>query len=95
MMMVWLMNRWIPESPRFLLANGREAEARAVMARYGAAIVEEPSELAVEQGVKSRWKELFDRRLKRAHANPRRRPRRPAAGRRNRAVKRADEPDHD
>jgi putative MFS transporter len=58
-----LLNRWIPESPRFLLANGREAEARAVMARYGAAIVEEPSELAVEQGVKSRWQELFDRRL--------------------------------
>jgi putative MFS transporter len=58
-----LLNRWIPESPRFLLANGREAEARAVMARYGAAIVEEPSELAVEQGVKSRWQELFDQRL--------------------------------
>ncbi|MGH3712329.1 MAG: MFS transporter [Micromonosporaceae bacterium] len=29
------LNRWIPESPRFLLANGREAEARAVLARYG------------------------------------------------------------
>jgi putative MFS transporter len=58
-----LLNRWIPESPRFLLANGREAEARAVMARYGAKIVEEPSELEVEGGVKSRWTELFNRRL--------------------------------
>ncbi|MUN37653.1 MFS transporter [Actinomadura litoris] len=30
-----LLNRWIPESPRFLLAHGREAEAREIMARYG------------------------------------------------------------
>lgn len=54
-----LLNRWIPESPRFLLANGREAEARAVMERYGAAIVEQPSELDVEQGIESRWSGLF------------------------------------
>ena len=40
-----LLNRWIPESPRYLLASGREAEARAVMDRYGAMIVEERSEL--------------------------------------------------
>jgi MFS transporter, putative metabolite:H+ symporter len=58
-----LLNRWIPESPRFLLANGRDAEARAIMVRYGAKIVEEPSELEVERGVESRWTELFDRRL--------------------------------
>jgi putative MFS transporter len=31
--------RWIPESPRFLLARGRGAEAEAVMARYGARVV--------------------------------------------------------
>lgn len=30
-----ILNRWIPESPRFLLATGREDEARQVMARYG------------------------------------------------------------
>jgi MFS transporter, putative metabolite:H+ symporter len=30
-----LMNRWIPESPRFLLENGREAAARAVLQRFG------------------------------------------------------------
>ena len=33
-----ILNRWIPESPRFLLDRGRVAEARAVMARYGVAI---------------------------------------------------------
>lgn len=34
------LNRWIPESPRFLLASGRQAEAERVMARYGAAAEE-------------------------------------------------------
>jgi putative MFS transporter len=58
-----LLNRWIPESPRFLLANGREAEARAVMERYGARIVEAPSELEVERDVKSRWSTLIGKGL--------------------------------
>jgi putative MFS transporter len=34
-----LLNRWIPESPRFLLATGRVAQAQAVMARFGARLV--------------------------------------------------------
>ncbi|CAA9231104.1 MAG: hypothetical protein AVDCRST_MAG10-1164 [uncultured Acidimicrobiales bacterium] len=55
-----LLNRWIPESPRFLLQNGREAEARAVMTRYRAAVVEEThSDLEVEQHVRSGWAQLF------------------------------------
>ncbi|MEX2658659.1 MAG: MFS transporter, partial [Acidimicrobiales bacterium] len=55
-----LLNRWIPESPRFLLASGREDEARAVMERYGAVVVrDELSELAVEAGVKSRFAQLL------------------------------------
>lgn len=36
-----VLNRWIPESPRFLLANGRDDEARAVMRRFGAVAVEQ------------------------------------------------------
>ncbi len=55
-----LLNRWIPESPRYLLANGRESEARAVMQRYGAVVVEEATpELAVEAQVKSKWGQLL------------------------------------
>ena len=55
-----LLNRWIPESPRFLLQNGREGEARAVMARYGAALVEEShSDLEVEENVTGGWAQLF------------------------------------
>jgi MFS transporter, putative metabolite:H+ symporter len=54
-----LLNHWIPESPRYLLASGREAEARAVMNRYGAMIVEERSELEVEKNVSSQWLQLF------------------------------------
>ncbi|MGQ0668928.1 MAG: MFS transporter [Actinomycetota bacterium] len=55
------LNRWIPESPRFLLAKGREAEAKAVMERYGAATVEEEhSDLEIEAGVRSRWTQLFE-----------------------------------
>ena len=57
-----LLNRWIPESPRFLLTQGRDAEARAVMARYGATIVEDPqSDLAIESTVANRWHELASR----------------------------------
>jgi putative MFS transporter len=59
-LLLLLLNRWIPESPRFLLQNGRHAEARAVMARYGAVVVEEThSELEVEDRVHRGWGQLF------------------------------------
>ncbi len=55
-----LLNRWIPESPRFLLLNGREAEARAVMARYGAVLVEE-TQIGFEgdSSAKGQWQQLI------------------------------------
>jgi MFS transporter, putative metabolite:H+ symporter len=43
------LNRWIPESPRFLLARGRRAEAEAVMTRYGARVEEVPED---ESGIR-------------------------------------------
>ena len=54
-----VLNRWIPESPRFLLAHGRDQEAREIMQRYGAVVVEEESDLEVETHVKGRWAQLF------------------------------------
>ncbi len=55
-----LLNRWIPESPRYLIQNGRDAEARAVLSRYGATVVvEQHHELTVEEGVRSGWGQLF------------------------------------
>ncbi len=58
------LNRWIPESPRFLLAHGREAEARAVMERYGAeVVVEEAPRAPVEELVEPRFAQLLRRPL--------------------------------
>jgi putative MFS transporter len=37
------LNRWIPESPRYLISRGRAPEAQAIMARYGAAAEELPA----------------------------------------------------
>lgn len=44
-----LLNRWIPESPRFLLASGRADEAAAIMKRYGASIVRDPAPSLAEE----------------------------------------------
>jgi MFS transporter, putative metabolite:H+ symporter len=55
-----LLSRWIPESPRFLLAHGRTEEASAIMKRYGAVIVPEPkSQIAVESGAGSGIQQLL------------------------------------
>jgi len=55
-----LLNRWIPESPRFLLQHGRDAEARAIMTRYGAVVIEvDESELEVEDHVHGHYGQLL------------------------------------
>lgn len=57
-----LLNRWIPESPRFLVQSGRDDEARSVMRRYGATLDEGAvSELELEERVRSGWAQLFAR----------------------------------
>jgi putative MFS transporter len=55
-----LLTRWVPESPRYLISVGREADARAVLREYQAEVIPiEHSELAVESGVESGYRQLL------------------------------------
>jgi putative MFS transporter len=49
-MVLIALNRFIPESPRYLIQLGRDEEARAVMARYGAVAVEQSEEALAADG---------------------------------------------
>jgi MFS transporter, putative metabolite:H+ symporter len=55
-----LLTRWVPESPRFLLAVGREREARRVLRKYHAEIIPiAHSELETESVVRSRYHQVL------------------------------------
>jgi putative MFS transporter len=54
-----LLNRWIPESPRFLLAAGRVAEAEAVMTRFRARLVPVDAEPGAEPEDRGRYLQLL------------------------------------
>ena len=56
------LNRFIPESPRFLIAHGRSAEAHAVMQRFGA-VIETVPQAAQRVAEKAGWPSLFRKRL--------------------------------
>jgi putative MFS transporter len=51
--LVLLLNRWIPESPRFLLERGRIADAERVMARYGVTLEKDEDAGPQEQSVEA------------------------------------------
>jgi putative MFS transporter len=55
------LNHWIPESPRFLLATGRRAEADAVMARFGVAVVEDSGAPVDDEGGNGGFGQLLRR----------------------------------
>jgi putative MFS transporter len=56
------LNRWIPESPRYLIATGRHAAAQAIMRRYGAAVVADKEPEPVPRIVASNgYRQLFRR----------------------------------
>lgn len=58
--MLILLNRWIPESPRYLLNSGRIKEAKEVMKRFGAiALREKDASDSVETKVKDQFRQLF------------------------------------
>lgn len=56
------LNRWIPESPRYLINNGRLKEAQQVMKRFGAIAVKEkiiPILVEKDKNIKSQFIQLF------------------------------------
>jgi putative MFS transporter len=57
-----LLNRWIPESPRFLIAHGCTQEAEAVLHRFGGTVVFTELE-APGVGAALPYRHLFSRRL--------------------------------
>ncbi|HVV55407.1 MAG TPA: MFS transporter [Mucilaginibacter sp.] len=60
--MLILLNRWIPESPRYLINQGRLKEAQEVMKRFGAvAIKEKIISNVIDIKVKDQFRQLFRR----------------------------------
>lgn len=55
------LNHWIPESPRYLIQQGRGDEARAVMRRYGAILVNKEPETAMRQKPTTSSRDLVKR----------------------------------
>jgi putative MFS transporter len=53
------LNRWIPESPRFLLATGRRAEAEKIMTTFGAALADGDSTGGADDRARDSYRRLF------------------------------------
>ncbi|HVW98424.1 MAG TPA: MFS transporter [Mucilaginibacter sp.] len=58
--MLIILNRWIPESPRYLINQGRIKEAIGVMKRFGAVAVKENIEPDLDETkINDRFRQLF------------------------------------
>ncbi|MEO8824155.1 MAG: MFS transporter [Ginsengibacter sp.] len=56
------LNRWIPESPRYLINSGRLKEAQEVMKRFGAIAVKEkiePTPIEKNTNIQNQFRQLF------------------------------------
>lgn len=56
------LNRWIPESPRYLINSGRLNEAQQVMKRFGAVVFKEKKidiSLEKSKNIRSQFRQLF------------------------------------
>lgn len=57
-----LLNRWIPESPRYLVSIGRREEAEAVLRRFGARLQVKPTAAVAEPAVDGGWRQIVSSR---------------------------------
>src|SRR5881397_2393892 len=53
-----LLNRWIPESPRFLVGMGRTEEAVAVLRRFGARLELRPTAEVASDAIAGSWRQI-------------------------------------
>ena len=58
--MLIILNRWIPESPRYLINSGRLKEAQNVLKRFGAVVIKEKiATVSIDEKLKDQFKQLF------------------------------------
>jgi putative MFS transporter len=65
-LLIVLLNRWIPESPRFLLERGDEDGARAAIRRFGIKVdrIETPTPVnAADPSARGPWRRMLEPRL--------------------------------
>jgi putative MFS transporter len=57
-----LLNRWVPESPRFLAGRGHQEEASAVLRKFGATMTIKPPGQRSTEAVSDKWSQIVSSR---------------------------------